>query len=142
MDKTQQNFDEAGSDISRKEQELNQQKEKNKLITTELDELKKSLLLKTSEANDLREEKNNLLKSIQSMTPEIEELGKHEDGHLIGSDSNDLLLEWNDLLEVLNKLISRFIDIKNIFQENLSRKLVNSDISFLDRSDSALSIRF
>ena len=38
------------------------------------------------------------------MTPEIEELGKHEDGYLIGSDSNDLLSEWNDLLEVLNKL--------------------------------------
>ena len=57
MDKTQQNFYEAGSDISRKEQELNLQKEKNKLITTELDELKKSLLLKISEANDLKEGK-------------------------------------------------------------------------------------
>ena len=68
------------------------------------------------------------------MTPEIEELGKHEDEHLIGSDSNDLLSEWNDLLEVLNKLISKFLDIKNIFQENLSRKLVNLDISSLDKN--------
>jgi len=130
MDSVQQRFYEAGSDISRSEQELNLQNEKNKQIKSELETLDADIQLKSEEVRKLKLNKDNILHQIDSMTPEIEALStSEEDNTILDSGSKKLLLEWDDLLDDLNNLISEFSNINLSLKENLTKNIDLDDVS-------------
>tara|TARA_B110000014_G_C20122144_1_gene595209 strand:+ start:215 stop:2695 length:2481 start_codon:yes stop_codon:yes gene_type:complete len=140
MDKIQQSFYEAGSDISRNEQELSIQKQKNKELISEIESLKENLNLKNLETDELIKEREHLLSVLNEMTPQIEELSSSQNQEsLIGSGSKDLLLEWDKLLLVLNTLISDFININQNFRDNLGSKLDEKNVQELQNKIEVIS---
>ena len=140
MDKIQQKFYEAGAEILRKEQELNAQKEQNKQINLEIDQITESLKAKSDESKILSIEKDNLLVSMEAMTPEIEKLGSDDtENHLRSEGPKELLLEWDELLSKLNDLISKSLIINATFEKGLIEELKASDINSLKKEVNSVS---
>ena len=140
MDKIQQKFYEAGAEILRKEQELNAQKEQNKQINLEIDQITESLKAKSDESKILSIEKDNLLVSMEAMTPEIEKLGSDDtEDHLRSEGPKELLLEWDELLSKLNDLISKSLIINATFEKGLNEELKASDINSLKKEVNSVS---
>ena len=106
MDSIQQKFYSVGADISRSEQEIKANKEKESAFIKDLNEKEDALRLKKISLEELINSKKKLEKTIDVISPELEKLREKqlkEDGS--NSKLGQVQIEWSDYSLKLNELL-------------------------------------